>query len=182
MGSPKALLSWDGGTILEHLIHTWKQAGAAQIAVVFDPSNHAVVAELDRLAIRDRIANPNAAGGMMTSLRAASAWSAWQPTLTHIAVALVDQPQIPLAVLVDLAAFTAGHPGHLCQPASSQRRGHPVFFPRHDFDQIAATQAPDLRAFIHQRQERRAFLPCEDPNVFLDLDTPDDYLKARGAG
>jgi molybdenum cofactor cytidylyltransferase len=129
MGSPKALLPWQGRTILEHLVETWKEAGARQVAVVFDPENGAIAMELDRLNISDRIPNPNAADGMMSSAKAAGAWPGWDDGLMHVAISLIDQPQIPLELMKRLAVFSNQRPLSICQPEQAGKRGHPVFFP-----------------------------------------------------
>ena len=178
MGSPKALLSWQGRTILEHLLTTWKEAGAWQVAVVFDPENEAVAMELDRLKITDRIPNPNAADGMMSSAKAAGAWPGWDDGLTHVAIALIDQPQIPLELIKRLADFSHQRPASICQPEQAGKRGHPVFFPWADFCELGDAMDASLRDFVHQRSARRESMQCDDACIHADLNTPQDFQNA----
>ncbi len=181
MGSPKALLRWRESTILAHLLSVWKQAGAAQIGVVFDPTNQAVIAELDRLNVADRIPNPNATEGMMSSLRAASAWEHWESKINRVAIALVDQPQVTVRILKGLMDFSETHPEGICQPECNGRRGHPVILPRGDFDELSSAPEVTLRDFIQSRDERRKFFPCDEPAMFENLDTPSEYERAKAA-
>lgn len=180
MGSPKALLPWRKSNILQHLLDIWTSVGATQIAVVFDPANAAIAAELSRLTLPNRIPNPNAAkAGMMSSLAAAAGWPDWNPSLNRFAVALVDQPHISAVTLVSLNSFSREHPNKICQPQFGDRRGHPVFLPRSIFLHLATATEPDLRTFIRDHAELRAFLPCTDNGVVTDMDTPEDYQRLR---
>jgi CTP:molybdopterin cytidylyltransferase MocA len=177
MGRPKALLPWRGNTILGHLTAVWKTAGARRIAVVYDPQNNALVTEMDRLSITDRIANTDPQQGMMSSARAAAVTD-WFSDLAHVAIALVDQPQIPARLIVRLAEFAREHPDFICQPEHNGKRGHPVFFPKPHFRQIADSRQQTLRDFIRSRSDSRKFLACESPAVLADLDTPEAYEEA----
>ncbi len=181
MGSPKALLRWRESTILEHLLSVWKLAGAAQIGVVFDPTNQAVIEELDRLNVADRIPNPHAAEGMMSSLRAASAWKHWESRINRVAIALVDQPQMTVQIVKGLMGFTQAHPEGICQPECNGRRSHPVILPRRDLDELGSAPEETLRDFIQSRADRRKFFPCDEPAMFEDLDTPSEYERAKAA-
>jgi CTP:molybdopterin cytidylyltransferase MocA len=179
MGRPKALLPWRGSTILGHLAVTWRASGAGRIAVVYDPGNQPLMAEMDRLSITDRIANPRPEQGMMSSAIAASR-SDWCADLARVAVALVDQPQIPAEWIVRLAAFASENPSSICQPEHAGKRGHPVFFPLQRFRELADSRAESLRDFIHLQPQARRFLSCDSPAVLADLNTPEDYERACG--
>ena len=54
MGRCKFLLPWGEKTILTHLLNQWRNAGAAQIAPVIDPSN-----QLLRKALTDAGFSPS---------------------------------------------------------------------------------------------------------------------------
>lgn len=180
MGSPKALLPWGNTFILKHLLTRWHSVGAAQVAVVFDPANTPIVAELDRLKLASRIPNPYAqSGGMISSLRAAASWTGWDSRLDRFAIALVDQPHVSNETLISLIVFSQENAGKICQPQFDNRRGHPVVLPRAVFFELAKTSAPNLRAFIHERTHLRAFLACPDASVLTDMDTPEEYRKVR---
>lgn len=177
MGSPKALLRWGEGTVLEHVVGVWKEAGAEQVAVVFDPGNLAVVGELDRLGIAERIVNERAAEGMMSSLQAAGGWEGWE--VDWVAVALVDQPGVSVKLVRELAEFARGSGGEICQPVCGGRRGHPVFFLREVFEELAGTGDETLKVFMAKREGLRKVMEWGNEVVFEDMDTPEDYLRLR---
>src|SRR5437867_7882275 len=101
MGRPKMLLPWQATTVLGHQIDLWNQAGAAQIALVVAADDAAMVSELERLGFagKKRIVNPEPDRGMFSSIQCAASWTGWEGRLSHIAIALGDQPHLRLATL-----------------------------------------------------------------------------------
>jgi molybdenum cofactor cytidylyltransferase len=178
MGLSKPLLQWGGGSLLEHAVSLWRDAGATQTAVVFDPREPAVERELDRIGVSNRIPSPEADRGMMASLRAAAGWPGWAPELCAHAIMLCDQPGIAPDTLGALVAFAAYRPGWICQPEHEGRHGHPVILPARVFRELARTRVRTLRDFIRARGAIRAFLACGDAGILADLDRPEDYRRA----
>lgn len=177
MGRPKLLLPWGDGTALAHLVATWRQLGAAQIAVVTSPP---LAAELDRLGLTtaDRIENPQPQLGMFSSVRCAAQWPGWQSGLTHFLVTLGDQPHVQTATLRALLDFAGQHPDKACQPARQGRPRHPVLLPGAVFRELADTPAEDLKQFLLARPEQRACFESGDASLDFDLDEPADYERA----
>jgi molybdenum cofactor cytidylyltransferase len=59
------------------------------------------------------------------------------------------------------------------------RRGHPVLIARSLFrDLIAAPENEGARAVVNADPARVAYVDVNDPGVLLDLDTPDDLVRA----
>lgn len=175
MGSPKALLPWGEVTALEHLVTVWAAAGASQIAVVHDPRHGPIMAEIDRLDGVAGIANPAADEGMMSSVRAASAWKGWK--VDKIALSLVDQPWVGGELIHALAEFSTRG---IWQPVFDGRKGHPVFFQRELFLRISEDEDATLKDFIDRHERERSFLPWSNGDVLRDMDTPGDYRRAVG--
>jgi molybdenum cofactor cytidylyltransferase len=178
MGQSKLLLPWGETSVLGHLRDQWRQIGAAQVAVVHAAGDRLILAELDRLAVAEesRIANTDPERGMFRSILCAAEFSGWRPELTHWAIVLGDQPQIQRATLVDLLEFARGHPARVCQPIYHGAPRHPVVLPKSVFLQLAKSQAINLREFIASFEV--AGCPCGDSGVELDIDSPEDYLRA----
>ncbi|MGA7274649.1 MAG: nucleotidyltransferase family protein, partial [Candidatus Udaeobacter sp.] len=177
MGRCKLLLPWGERTILAHLLHQWRRAGAAQIVPVIDPSN-----QLLREALADAgfsrsgwIENSSPQLGMFSSLREASRWTGWLPTLTHFAVCLGDQPHIQFSTLRRLLDAARKNPTRICQPALHGRGGHPIVLPANNFRELAQRNVPNLRAYVRIHEALRLRLPVEDPGVSEDLNTLEDY-------
>ena len=181
MGSPKLTLRWGATSILGHLISTWQSlenAGVRQIAVVCATTNASVTLELDRLGVppANRIINPAPERGMFSSIQAAGAWEGWMAELTHIAMALGDQPETGASSLRMLLEHAREHPGRICQPAFRGRPRHPVIFPRSDFVKISLSGAGSLRE--HLLGADVSLAPMNDSSLERDLDFPEDYCRA----
>jgi molybdenum cofactor cytidylyltransferase len=178
MGSPKALLPWGDGCVIDAHLQSWRVAGAPQIGIVMRPDDldlrRRFVAEPNVL----EISNPHAERGMMSSVRAAAAWPFWPAHLTHFALVLVDQPHVSPRTLAALLTAAREFPGRICQPIFGDRRGHPVILPRGEFLDLATTARGTLRDWMHDRQHLRHFVTCEDAAVVEDFDTPSQYKRA----
>jgi molybdenum cofactor cytidylyltransferase len=182
MGRPKLLLPWGQTSVLGHHLSLWQRlAPGGQLAVVTPPGESAVVGELQRpgLPLSHRIENPTPESGMFGSIRCAARWGGWQPDLTHHAIVLGDQPAVCESTLRALLDFAAGRPAHICQPARSGRPRHPVIFPAEDFRALAHTCAATLKDYLEASGGGVALLASDDPGLDLDLDTPEDYERAR---
>ena len=181
MGRPKLLLPWGETTVLGRLVGQWRETGAAQIVVVSAPGDANLNAELDRLGIPGghRIVNPEPARGMFSSIQCAARWEHWKPALTHIAIALGDQPHLASATLCIVAQLAALHPGMICQPSREARARHPVFVPKAAFESLVATHSTTLKEFLMDHVSQRQLVECDDAGLDFDMDTPADYEKAH---
>jgi CTP:molybdopterin cytidylyltransferase MocA len=180
MGQPKLVLPWCQTTIIGHLISIWREVGASVIAVVCSAANGPLQAELDRLGFpaAQRIINPDATRGMFSSVQCAAAWSGWGEAITHVGVALGDQPQIPRETLRRLLEFAAANPSSICQPSLEGRARHPIVLPRAILGRLARSDGPTLKDFLQSEQASRLLLETLEEALNIDLDTPNDYNKA----
>ena len=179
MGRPKMLLPWQGTTVIGHLINQWRQVGAGQLGVVCNPSHDALLAELDRIGFpaADRIFNPTPELGMFGSVKCAARWGGWNPAISHWAIALGDQPHLPLSSLQALLEFSRTHPEQVCQPSRLGKPRHPLFLPRAIFEEIPRSPAAHLKEFLQGQPAPGALCEMNDPLFDLDLDTPEDYAR-----
>ncbi len=180
MGRPKLLLPWQGTTVLGHLLDQWAMIEPAFLAVVCAADNLALHTELDQLNFpaAQRILNAHPERGMFSSVQSASAWPHWPADLTHIAVALGDQPQVRLETLRQQKYFAAKHPEAVTQPARDGRGRHPVYLPASLFAAIASTMMENLKQFLLTSGPPIERWESEDAGLDLDLDEPADYERA----
>jgi molybdenum cofactor cytidylyltransferase len=180
MGRPKMLLPWGTTSVLGHLIRSWRKARSDQITIVCASGDSAIEVEMDRLNFprENRIQNPDPARGMFSSLQCGACWTGWQPSLTHCAVALGDQPHLQSATLTFLIDFARQHPEKICQPAQGGRTRHPVILPVAAFKRLAVSNAGTFQQFLRSAPEQVASIELSDPGLDLDIDTPGDYQKA----
>jgi CTP:molybdopterin cytidylyltransferase MocA len=177
MGTCKLLLAWRNKTILVHLLDQWRTLRVAQIAPVIDASNQSLKTALvdARFSSGEWIDNFFPERGMFSSLQEASRWKGWRSGLTHMVVALGDQPHIKISTLRLLLETAHQNPSCICQPVLNQRGCHPIILPADQFLALAKSDAPDLRAFICRHENLRLRVAVNDPGVIGDLDTPADY-------
>jgi len=176
MGRPKLLLSWGKTSIVEHLVRQWREIGAAQIAIV------KAATDLDlkgACAGVPCIINPAPERGMFSSIQCAAQWPNWNPILNHWVIALGDQPHLRDTTLQQLVEVARQHPNDICQPARGGRARHPVVLPESVFHRIPATTAGNLKEFLSSVPEARRNIEIDDPGLDLDIDTPEDYERAK---
>ncbi|HVV70921.1 MAG TPA: nucleotidyltransferase family protein [Verrucomicrobiae bacterium] len=178
MGRPKLLLPWAGTTVLGHLLKVWRGLEAEPICVVVAADDHVLSTELDRLGVPQahRILNPSPETGMFGSVQCAAGWAVgFRSPITHIALILGDQPHLKVDSLSGLLRFSEAHLHQVCQPSYRGHKRHPVIVPRCCFEELAGSSAQTLKEFLADCDI--GILPCDDPGLDLDLDTPLDYQK-----
>jgi len=178
MGQPKLLLPWGSGTILEHLIGQWLSVGASQVAVVV--RNNSPFADVVRRGGRATcITNPDPDRGMFSSVRCAAEWEDWKPAITHWTISLGDQPHLRKTTLSELIAVVRNDPQAVWQPSYQGRRRHPVILPGSAFHALRQTGATDLKNFLESSSIPRKAVDIDDPGLEIDIDTPEDYARAK---
>jgi molybdenum cofactor cytidylyltransferase len=176
MGQPKLLLSWGRISVVVSLVQQWRETGASQMSVV----RAAPDLDLER-ACGDVpcIINPAPERGMFSSIRCAAQWPNWDPTLDHWVIALGDQPHLRDTTLRQLVELAREYPNDVCQPARGGRARHPVVLPKSAFHRLRTTTANDLKEFLSSTSEPRRTIEIDDPGLDVDIDTPEDYERAK---
>ena len=180
MGQPKLCLPWEGTTILGHILAQWRQAGAKHLLVVHAPGETPVTRELDRLGVppHERTATLAMERGMMGSVVTAAGRAMADPSLTHLVIALGDQPQVRVETLRAMLKTCENATGKLVQAIFNDKSGHPLALPSHLLEELLTTPCATLRDFLSLKETPAQSLTCDDSGVLLDLDTPDDYARA----
>jgi len=186
MGSPKLCLPWKDTSVLGHLLIQWRKAGADKILVIHPPDQEAsVVRELDRLGVPASERTPTLAfeRGMMGSVVTAADRAAQAPALTHLVIALGDQPHLRPETLRAFLQLCAESPGKLVRVVHAGKPGHPLALPTSLFADLSTTSCATLRDFLGQQEIPGADLTTSDSGVLIDMDTPQDYDQvSRSAG
>ena len=183
MGKPKLLLPWQDTTVIGHLIWLWQELQAEQITIVHRPKDELLFSELKRLNFPkvNCIENPQPDRGMFSSILCAANWHGWGKEISHYAIALGDQPHLHLKTLQTLLKFVPQNPQNICQPVFGGKTGHPVILPREIFGELQRPPAGTLKDFLERFSARSVQCVINDSGVTLDLDTPEDYNRARTA-
>jgi molybdenum cofactor cytidylyltransferase len=181
MGAPKLCLPWNDTTVLGHLLNQWREAGAEKILVVHPREPRSpVTLELDRLAIPSEERTPTEAPerGMMGSVVTAAVRAVEDSTLTHLIIALGDQPHLRTETLRELLRACDTAPGQMVRVLHQNKPGHPLALPAELLPELSQTPCATLREFLGLQNAPVLDLTCDDSGVLLDMDTPDDYARA----
>jgi molybdenum cofactor cytidylyltransferase len=181
MGRPKLLLPWEGTTLIGHHLGVWRSLPVGAVAVVLAKGHRDLVRELEKHGLdeRWRIVNPAPETGMYGSIQCAARWGGWPEEGSHWVIVLGDQPQVLRETLSGLLAFARKHPERVCQPALKGRPRHPVVLPASVFRRLGEGPHTHLKAFLEELDPPRMCWETDDEGLDIDLDTPEDYERAR---
>jgi molybdenum cofactor cytidylyltransferase len=184
MGQPKLCLPWKESSVLGHLLAQWREAGAEKIVVIHAGTGSPVAVELERLGVSPemRAATLAPEREMMGSVATAARLAAKDGSLTHLIIALGDQPHLRVETLRNLLLACEIAPGKIVRVVHRGAAGHPIAVPSSLLVELGATSCATLRDFLGLIKSPILDLTCDDSGVLMDIDTPDDYARAVRAG
>jgi molybdenum cofactor cytidylyltransferase len=176
MGSPKALLPYQGRPFLEHLLEVTahRQIGARRVVLGADaePIAKAVNLKADEVVI-----NPDWEKGQLTSIHAAL--SSLPPGTDGILLCLIDHPLISAALVQDLIEHFYRSKKPIVLPLFESRRGHPVIFSSALYDELLrAPLETGARAVVWAHSEEVEEVPTNEEGCVLNLNDPETLNRA----
>lgn len=178
MGRPKMLLKWGQTTVLGHVISTLQQAGVDDVIVIVGGAR-TQVEEIVHQSGACSVFNPEyARGEMLSSLQRGI--EAQSPQAQGTLIALGDQPQIQEGTVRLICEAFEKNKSRLIVPSFQMRRGHPWLVERSLWSQLlemSAERSP--RDFLNQNAQEIEYVQVETPSILADMDTMEDYYKAR---
>ncbi|WP_297514291.1 nucleotidyltransferase family protein [uncultured Caulobacter sp.] len=185
-GGGKLLAPLNGRALVAGALTTAFLSPVRRVVVAVSPEpdvRDAVEAAAARLGAVDRLTVvevDDPAEGMGASLaRAAGALA--QDTVGAF-VFLGDMPLIDPATCARLAEALTG-PERIVAPTYWGRRGHPVLFGADWFADLGSLSGDDgARALLRSAGARLTQVPVEDPGIHLDVDRPEDLIRAAEGG
>ena len=177
MGRPKPLLTWRGLTLVEYQVTSLTAAGATEVVVVLGHRHEEVSPHVEGPAVR-YVVNQRYRDGRSTSIRAGIAETA--PDAEAIVLLGVDQPRPPEIVAETLASHLDSG-ALITSPRRNGRGGHPIVFStalRGELDAITEEEQGIRQVFRAHRGEVNE-IEIDDPVIHLDLNTLQDYDRAR---
>ncbi|MCU1308411.1 MAG: hypothetical protein JWN45_3106 [Acidobacteriaceae bacterium] len=180
MGRDKALLPWHGQTLLSAAID--RLTPFTQLVIVVAGKN----AELLKPEIYARGAflavNPEPECGQFSSLRVGL-----HEVLNHgrdaAVVTLVDRPPAKPATIATLLThfarnFERDNDKWAAIPEYEGKHGHPIVIGREMIEAfLRADPKSTARDVEHANQEHIEYVPVDDPNVIVNINTPEDYAQ-----
>jgi len=179
MGTPKALLRFQGETFLDRLIRLFSPV-CKPVIVVLGEHADAIRAGIERGGDVLFAVNPDPARGMLSSLQCGLALV---PPEAEAAMFLpVDHPHIEASTIEVLAARFRSDRAPVTVPTYLGEHGHPVSIARQVIDELLAL-SPVAKAsdVIHRHVPQTVYVEVHDSAVITDVDDPAGYadLLAR---
>ena len=178
MGSLKALLPWQGSTLLAYQIASLRQAGVDPVVVVLGHEAGQLKPEVEgKEGVVWRL-NPDYWQGKTTSIKVGlNALGPGQPSA--ILILNVDQPRSAETI------------GHLLQqhrdggrsitiPRYRGKGGHPIVVDSALLEELKSIDEESLgvKAVVRRHQEATLLVEMDTPEVLWDLNTPEEYQAA----
>jgi molybdenum cofactor cytidylyltransferase len=176
-GKPKLLLPFGASTILGCVLDSVVSAPIDRAYVVLGAWREAIEPFVRAYPV-SIVINPDFDRGMLSSVQAG--FRAIPPGEGAVFVIPGDHPGFAPTVFSRLLAARAEGGAGLVVPVFGGRGGHPLLVDlRFRADIEALDPAVGLRGLLDLHPESVGRIPLEEAGIVLDIDTPDDYRKAR---
>lgn len=176
MGSPKALVSYQGRPFLEHLLEVTQHAKISVRRVVLgvhaEPIARAIPISADEIVI-----NPDWEKGQLSSIHAAM--HSLPSGLDGLLLCLIDHPLISKVLVNDLIGAFYSSQAPVVLPVFEGRRGHPVIFSSQLFPELlAAPLEVGARAVVWAHRGELYEFPTNEEGCVLNLNDPETFDRA----
>jgi molybdenum cofactor cytidylyltransferase len=176
MGTDKATLAYRGGTFLEAIVQTLRDADIERIVVVLGHHAEEIQRQI-KIEAAQVVINPDYRSGQTSSLQVGLR-ALLAHDLAAILLCLVDHPAVAAETVRRIVATFRDCGAPVVIPTCQGRRGHPVLIRRQVFDELLEL-ASDAGADSVVRRYRPAtrFVEVEDEGVVMDVDDRESYRR-----
>ena len=179
MGSPKALLPYQGRPFLEHLLEVTLRPEIGVRRVVLgahaEPIAKAINLKADEIVI-----NPEWEKGQLSSIQAGL--RSLPPGTDGMLLCLIDHPLISGALIEDLIEEFYKTKSPIVLPVYAGRRGHPVIFSATLYEELLrAPLETGARAVVWAHKGEVEEVRTNEEGCVLNLNDPDTMNKAFGS-
>jgi molybdenum cofactor cytidylyltransferase len=176
MGSPKALLPYQGRPFLEHLLEVTvlPEIGVRRVVLGAhaEPIAKAINLKADEIVI-----NHDWEKGQLSSIQAAL--RSLPPGTDGMLLCLIDHPLISAALVQDLIEQFYKTKGPIVLPVYEGRRGHPVIFSASLYDELLhAPLETGARAVVWAHRGEVQELRTNEEGCVLNLNDPETMNSA----
>jgi len=177
MGQSKALLPWDGETLITYQVRQLAMAGIHPIVVVLGHRAAEVGAALQNCPETTMVENRRYTEGKTTSIRAGA--EALTAEVDAVLIQAADQPRSAETIAQLISDHFEAH-ALISIPVYQGKWGHPPVFSitlRQELLNLSEEQQ-GLREVILRHREAIVEVPFSTPEVLWNLNTPDQYQQA----
>jgi molybdenum cofactor cytidylyltransferase len=175
MGSPKALLPYQGRPFLEHLLEITQHPKISARRVVLGP--HAEpIAKAVHLSADEVVINADWEKGQLSSIHAAL--KSLPNGLDGMILCLIDHPLISSVLVDDLISRFYASRAPIVLPVYEGRRGHPVIFSVQLFPELlAAPLDVGARAVVWAHRGDMYEFTTNEEGCVLNLNDPETFAR-----
>ncbi len=178
MGSPKALLPYQGRPFLEHLLEvtTHPQIGLRRVVLGADATS---IAKVSALQATDIVINEEWEKGQLSSIQAAL--RSLPAGTDGILLCLIDHPLVSASLVGDLIERFHATKQNIVLPVYDGRRGHPVIFSSALYEELLrAPHEKGARAVVWAHAGEVEEVQTNEEGCIMNLNDPDAMEKLRG--
>jgi molybdenum cofactor cytidylyltransferase len=179
MGSPKALLGYQGKAFLEHLLEVTRHPKIAVRRVVLGVHAEPIAKAID-LAADEIVINADWEKGQLSSIQAALL--SLPLNTDGMLLFLIDHPLISASLVADIIdAFYSSH-ASVVLPVFEGRRGHPVLFSAKLYSELQ-NAPPDVgaRAVVWANAANVYEFTTTEQGCILNLNDPETFARVTNA-
>jgi molybdenum cofactor cytidylyltransferase len=178
MGSPKALLFYQGRPFLEHLLDVVRHPKIGVRRVVLGADAEPIAKEVN-LAPDEIVINAEWEKGQLSSIQAAL--RSLPPQTDGIILLLIDHPLISSALVGELVESFYSSGKSIVLPVYEGRRGHPVIFSSPLYQELMnAPLETGARSVVWGHAAEVQIVQTNEEGCVLNLNDPDTMLRALG--
>lgn len=178
MGSPKALLSYQGRPFLEHLLDVARHPKIGVRRVVLGADAEPIAKEIN-LSPDEIVINEDWEKGQLSSIQ--SALRSLPPQTDGIILFLIDHPLISSALVDELIETFYSSGKSIVLPVYEGRRGHPVIFSSGLYEELmTAPLETGARSVVWAHSGEIKVVQTNEEGCILNLNDPDTMQKAFG--
>ncbi|HJY87841.1 MAG TPA: nucleotidyltransferase family protein [Candidatus Acidoferrales bacterium] len=178
MGSPKALLPYQGRPFLEHLLEVIRHSKIAVRRVVLG-AHAEPIAKAIRLNPDEIVINQEWEQGQLSSLQAAL--RSLPPGTDGVLLCLIDHPLITAALVDGLIEQFYATKAPIVLPVFEGRRGHPVIFSSKVYEELERAPAEvGARVVVWAHTKEVSEYTTAEEGCVLNLNDPETFERVTG--
>ena len=177
MGSPKALISYQGASFLEHLLSVTRHPAIGVRRVVLGPDAVEILQQV-KLAAGEIVINKDWEQGQLSSIQAAV--RSLPAGTEGMLLCPVDHPLVSARLVNSLIVTFLETRAPIVLPLYEGRRGHPVIFSASVYEELLrAPPETGARAVVWAHKKGVQEVSTTEEGCVLNLNDPDAIVKLK---
>jgi molybdenum cofactor cytidylyltransferase len=176
LGSPKQLLVYSGGTLLQHSIEVAQSSHTGSVIVVLGANADAIKHELKNTTV-NIVVNPEWKEGMASTIRCGlQTLVELNPQVDAVVLMVTDQPFVTTELLNNLMDLHIKEQHSIAASKYGTTFGTPVLFAKRFFPELLElTGDVGAKSLVRKYMNQAAFVDFAKGDI--DIDTLEDYTK-----